>query len=44
MDDVIRCPDSDLQSTDLDKYLDILSGLWEEMYKSILIPRERFMK
>ena len=41
MNDVIRCLDSDMKSTDLDRYLDILSGLKEEMYKSILIPRER---
>lgn len=37
-----QCPDSDLQSTDLDRYLDIVSRLWKEMYRSILIPRERF--
>jgi len=38
------CLDTNQQSTDLDRYLDILSRLREEMYKSTQIPRERFMK
>lgn len=36
------CLDLNLKSTDLDKNLDIVSRLWEEMYRSIQIPRERF--
>lgn len=35
------CLNTDQQFTDLDKYLDILSRLREEMYKSIQIPRDR---
>lgn len=35
------CLNTDQQSADLDKYLDILSRLREEMYRSIQIPRDR---